>query len=69
MALLPDPFVTFAMTVMAMLLKGGVSIVHSVIALAFLAPPFFRDHFNIPTYTIGVAEFVLAGQGAMRSQA
>ena len=61
-------FVTFALAVLTVLLKGRVSIVHWAAATAFVLAAIFPDRFNLLAYIIGITAFVSAGQGAVRSR-
>ena len=61
-------FVTFALAVLTVLLKGRVSIVHRAAATGFVLVAIFPDRFSLLAYLIGIAAFVAAGQGAVRSR-
>ena len=61
-------FVTFALAVLTVLLKGRVCIVHWATAAAFVLAALFPDRFSLLAYLIGITAFVAAGQGAVRSR-
>lgn len=61
-------FLTLALAVVTIVLKGGVSIVHWLAGLAFLAACILPNYFSPLVYVVGIACFVAAGQGLAKAR-
>jgi hypothetical protein len=59
-------FLMFALTVLAVLRNGHVSLVTWLVAAVLLAAAIFPNHFSLLAYLLGITCFVSAGQGVAR---
>ena len=66
-AALAAMFLMFALTVLTVLERGHVSVVTWLAAAALLLSCLFPDRFSLLAYVIGIAAFVVAGQGAAQT--